>query len=118
LYRVNFQVIPAGFSPQWGRVFHKIGMTRLYLCPCLQPIAFIHYQFQPVFAMNLLRRNTSILENQRPFFASRHISRITSFCGEIQTSATGRTQQKTLLKAQVFARPFAAQFTALVLLTN
>jgi hypothetical protein len=57
--------------------------------------------------MNLLRRNTSILENQRPFFASRHIKMSTSFCGEIPASATGRTQRKALLKAQVFARPFA-----------
>ena len=109
LYRVHFQVIPAGFSPQWGRVFHKIGMTRLYLCPWLQPTSFYSLPVSTSFCHESLKeKHIYILEDQRPFFAARHTSRSTSFCGEIPDSATRRTQQKTLLKAQVFAHPFAA----------
>jgi hypothetical protein len=57
--------------------------------------------------VSLKEKHIYILEDQRPFFAARHTSRSTSFCGEIPDWGPGRTQQKTLLKAQVFAHPFA-----------
>jgi hypothetical protein len=95
-----FSAVGPGFSQNWHDQIVFVSMltaNSFYSLPV--STSFCHE--------SLKEKHIYILEDQRPFFAARHTSRSTSFCGEIPDWGPGRTQQKTLLKAQVFAHPFA-----------